>query len=104
MSRANFELAEEIVKQIDAYLDGTCPGADVVRWAAKQQAENEFSSAEVLLDEALTALTFVGWENPEWDTPKARLQELRAALKGEADYVVTLSLRWFPKPLDVAKQ
>jgi len=102
--RATDEQVDEIVKHIDAYLEGSCAGTDTARWAAQQLGENTFSSAEILLQEALSALTMVGFEEPAYDTPREELVQIRSALKGEADYLITLSLRWAPKPSGESSQ
>jgi len=84
-TKTSNELALDIVEKIDAYLDGSITGEDVIAWAGTFFARTWLSS-EVVVESAIDALMAVGPD--EYDTSAEELQRFRSYLLGEQDYVV----------------
>lgn len=88
-------LAGEIAGKIDEYLTGSADGKSLSAWAVQQLVEHEFSSSQLMLDVALSALVSLSSEDPEFDTSTDELGTIRSTLLGECDYPILL--RWIPK-------
>jgi len=58
-TKTSNELALDIVEKIDAYLDGSITGEDVIAWAGTFFARTWLSS-EVVVESAIDALMAVG--------------------------------------------
>ncbi len=84
------QIRQQIINRIEDYLDGKAGQQDTAAWAISKLRSRVFTSDDVLLEDALTALAGLHDEAERFATPKEDLATLLSALKGLAPYSVTI--------------
>jgi hypothetical protein len=79
------DLADDIIRKIDAYLDGSLSADDASAWARALYKE-DWVLDEIIIGGAIDALAFLG--PSEHHTQASEIREFREYLTGERDYVV----------------
>ena len=83
---------KEIIKMIDAYLNGKKKKKEVAQWAISIIQRECFTVDEILIEDALTTLTGLHDENDRWDTAPEDLKQYKAYLQGKKPYPVKLEI------------
>ena len=84
------DLTAETLKKIDDYLTGKSAKAETWQWAVQTLSKHIFSAAEVLLEDAITALAGLHDEDERLNTAKGELLYYRDCLLGEVPYALAI--------------
>jgi len=76
----------EISQVIGDYLSGSKTKKEVSEWAIGVLSREVFTVDELLLEDALTALTGLHDEDERWDTAKEDLEFFKECLDGQKPY------------------
>jgi len=88
MKRA--QLKQQIISKIEDYLAGRVSKQHAAAWAISKMRGSVFTSSDLLLEDALTALAGLHDEEERFATAKEDLVSLLSALKGLAPHSVTI--------------
>ena len=83
-------LRKETIAKIDNFLAGRTPKAEAVRWAVEILAKRTFSTDELVLEDAITALAGLHDEDERFDTAREDLLYFRNCLLEETPYLVSI--------------
>jgi|Deesub1362B_J571_1020462.scaffolds.fasta_scaffold11389_1 hypothetical protein len=84
------DLRGEIIQKIEEFLEGKISKKEASQWAVKALTKRNFSSNELLLEDALTALAGLHDEDERFDTARQDLLYYRNCLLEVATYVVSV--------------
>jgi hypothetical protein len=84
------DLRKETIKRIEGFLVGKVSKAEAVRWAVKILGDRTFSTDELVLEDAITALAGLHDEDERFDTAREDLLHFKNCLLEETSYLVSI--------------
>ncbi len=85
-------LVREIITQIESYLAGKARGQEIAAWAITALTQHTFSSDEVLVEDALTALAGLHDGDERFDTAREDLVYYKNCLLAKAPYTTSFEV------------
>lgn len=86
---------QEVIKYIDGYLKGKLSKKQVSQWAIQSLKRECFSTEEMLIEDAITALSLLHDEDERFDVAKKDLLFWKDCLSGKRPYGV--KIEFMPK-------
>jgi hypothetical protein len=84
------DLRKETIEKIEDFLAGRIPRTEVVGWAVKILTKRAFGTDELVLEDAITALSGLHDEDERFDTAREDLLYFRNCLLKETSYLVSI--------------